>query len=166
MKWLSAILLLLTISPAATAQNAPAGAGEVGVERQLLLKRKLAMGEETLLSTLRHNVQKWETLSPEQRQVFRDRAYAFRDAPPEKQQAILDAYEDFVQLSAQQKQEYRRRADWLKIVLANLPEEKKDLLRQLSPADCAKELLRLKAELQAEGKLPLDEPTTEPTPAP
>ena len=155
---LSAIDKPAGLSPS---KNAPVS-HDVTVERQLQLKRKLLMGNPTLASLLRRNVQSWGNLTPEQRQVYRQRAYAFRDANPQQQQAIMSAWDSFLRLDGEQKQQYRSRAQWLKVVLASLPEEKKESLRQMPAGERAGELLRLKSQMQAQGKLGPDEGTEKP----
>ncbi len=154
---------LSALTGLASAQPAPRSAS-VSAERQLLLKRKLMAGEQTLLATLRQNIDRWDNITAEQREMLRERAYAFRDAPPAQQQAILDAWDKFRQLHPDRQDAYRQRAVWLRAVLENVTPDKRAQLLGMTPAERAAELLRLKAELQAQGVLPPDEPATQPTP--
>lgn len=162
--WLRTICVSAVVLGAslAWAQQAPRMDGQVTIERQLRLKRQLLLGsQESLVATLRSNMLEWQKLTPEQRQQLRRQAYAFlRDATPQQQKEIVDAWANFYQMTGQQKDLYRERARWIKAVLDSLPPQRKTELSKMAPADQAKELLRLKAQMQAEGKLAPDMPTT------
>ena len=133
-------------------------ADTVTVAEQLRLKRKLLMGDKSLASVLRANRRNWDAYTPEQRRLLRQRAYAFRNADPDQRRAVIDAWSKFFRLTGDQKRRFRQRAAWLKVVRQHLSAEKKAELLKMLPAQRAAELLRLKAKLQAEGKLPPDKP--------
>ena len=164
--WLANLVLLATawLAGAAHAQRAQGGP-EISVDRQQLLRRKLLVGSDSLLAQLRRNAEAWEKATPEQRQLLRQQAVALRDASPREWQRIMDAWKQFVQMPDQQQEEYRRRAAWLAQVMANITSEQKRQLLQLPTEQRAAELIRLRDELQAAGKIRLDEPpATQPTP--
>jgi hypothetical protein len=145
----------------AGAQPAPrdAASGTVSIDRQLRLKRKLLMGQDSsLAAVMRANRQAWERATPEQREVLRQRAYALRQADPRQRDTILDAWGAFSRLDEQQKQQYRQRAVWLRAVVATLTEQERAELLKMPAADRARELLQLKSQMQAEGLLALDSP--------
>ena len=158
-----ALFAVASVEVAAAQQAIDAGvAGTVSVIRQLRLKRKLLMGSESLVAVLRTNRENWDRYTPEQRQLLRERAYAFRHADQQRRQAVLDAYGRFLQLSGDQKHRYRRRAAWLGVVIGALSDEKRAELLGLSATERARQLLRLKAQMQADGKLPQEVPPIEP----
>jgi hypothetical protein len=129
----------------------------ISMDRQLLLKRKLLMGHESLIAVLQSNRLNWDRYSPEQRQVLRQRAYAFRQADPTQQEQVLDAWESFLKLNDAQKLRYRQRAAWLTAVISELPQEKRDELIKLPPAERAHRLLELKKQIEEQGKGPVPE---------
>ena len=126
----------------------------ISVERQLRLKRRLLMEQESLVAVLRSNRQSWDRCTPEQRQLLRQRAYAFRQADPAQREAVLGAWERFLALSDGQKDRYRQRALWLTAVIGELPQSARDELIKLPPAERARRLLDLKVQMEAQGKLP------------
>jgi hypothetical protein len=139
--------------PAASwADTKPPAKGDVA--RQILLKQaidKLTKG--TLVAELNQNKAVWAAHTPEQLQELRNRYYAYLKESPDKQAALLQAAADIEKLDPQQRQAYLDRAQWLQKVVAALTAEQREELKNLSPADRAKRLLELKAEL-------LDTPTT------
>ena len=120
---------------------------QISIARQLRLKRKLMMGSDSLLATMRANRRNWDTLTGEQRRRLHDRAYAFRQADPRKRDAVLDAWERFRQLDTARQQRYRKRAAWLHKLLGRLSEEQKAELRRLPSRERAKKLLELENQL-------------------
>ncbi len=131
----------------------------ISVDQQLRLKRKVLLGQESVIAVLQNNRRNWDNYSPEQRALLRQKAYAFRQADSIQREQMLDAWQKFISLSDSQKEKYRQRAMWLTAVVAELsPQQKADLLK-MSPADRAAKLVELKKQLEAQGKLP---PTTQP----
>jgi hypothetical protein len=130
----------------------------ISIAQQLRLQRKLLGDAESFVAVLRANRAQWDRYGPEQQNIMRQRAYAFRDnTPPQQQQAILDAWKTFHRLDGAGKQRRREQAARVKRVLDALPEEQRDQLRKLSPAERAREILRLERQMPG---------TVKPTPAP
>jgi len=123
----------------------------VSVERQLRLKRELLMGEQSLVATLEANRLRWQQLDPTRQEQLRRQAYAFRGADAARQRQIIAAWEKFWRLSEAQQQDYRRRAAWLKKVVEKLDDHQKQRLLEMKPTDRARELLKLKQQMDAEG---------------
>ena len=145
---LAAALTMIVAAGAATT------ARMISVERQLLLKRKLMMGEKSLVATLESNRARWEKLDPTRQEELRRQAYAFRSADIEEQRRILEAWEKFVALDEARQNDYRRRAAWLKSVIDTLNDQQKRELLEMTPLDRARELLRVRRQLISEGNLP------------
>lgn len=153
------------------APRPPAGS----VARQLMLKyrlRKIADG--TLTASLNHNREQWERLSPDQREEYRRDMVAFLDKSPERQKALLKHYENLARLSVEKQAAYQRRTAWLKPVVASFTPDERKALRELSPRERARKLLRRRDELAARGEVALEAPkktpattrSTEPTTQP
>lgn len=150
-----------TVAP--TSQPSTQATGTINVDRQLRLKRKLLMGHDSLIAVLESNRQNWDRYSPEQRQVLRQRAYAFRQADSAQQEQVLDAWGRFMTLSDSQKERYRERATWLTAVISELPAETRSELIKLPSAERARRLLELKKQMEEQGKLPAaSQPATKP----
>lgn len=147
----SCVVVVLTLIVAAGAATT---ARMISVERQLRLKRKLMMGGSSLVATLESNRARWEKLDPMRQEELRRQAYAFRSADVKEQLRILEAWEKFVALDEARQNDYRRRAAWLKSVIETLTDEQKRQLLKMTPMDRARELLRIRQQLIAEGKLP------------
>jgi hypothetical protein len=135
----------------------------ISVGQQLRLKRKLLMGQESLIAVLQENRKSWDRYTPEQRQQLRDRAYAFRQADPIRQEQVVGAWERYMKLTDDQKERYRQRAQWLSAVVAELSPQARAELIKLPPQERASRLLELKGQLEAKGKLPA---ASQPTSAP
>jgi hypothetical protein len=161
------ILLIAAVGVAgalpALGQEAQDAGDPVSVERQLRLKRRLLMGSESLLATLRSNVQQWRDLTPEQREQLRHRAYALRQATPAQQQRLIEAYAKYLRLSAVQRAEYRRRAERIEQVLDLLSDDEKQRLLELPAHQRAVRIMEMRRAFQAEGRIPADEPEASPT---
>ncbi|NLF29398.1 MAG: DUF3106 domain-containing protein [Planctomycetes bacterium] len=155
---------LLTIAAAVVVgATEPPAPRVVSVDQQLRLKRRLLMNDQSLLATLQENRRRWEGMSPSQQEQLRDRAYAFREADEAHRRQILDAWESFWRMDSDQRADYRRRAAWTNTVIAALTDAEKQRLLALPPADRARELLRLRERLTAEGLLPAEPaPATQP----
>jgi hypothetical protein len=131
---------------------------------QLRLKFQLqtATSGGTLAASIDHNQQEWKLLSPDQRELFRKQAVAFLDKNPGEQEKLMKHYSDFLALSKDKREEYRRRSEWLKVVVASFSEEEKAHLEKMLPADRAKMLITRRDEMVRAGKLKLDSPATQP----
>jgi hypothetical protein len=179
MKWLLATVCLILAAaalgqspaaspatqPAAVAASSPASQTSTGqtvsMEHQLLVKRRILMGHESLMAVMQSNRQNWDRYSPEQRRLLRARAYAFRQADAAQQDQVLDALGHFNTLSEDQKSRYRQRAAWLTAVISQLPAETRNELIKLPADQRARKLLELKQELEAQGKL-ASQPASQP----
>lgn len=136
--------------------------------RQRLLKHRLnAINNGTLASTIDHNRAAWATLSPEEREVYRDRLRAFIN-DPEKVEELIEYHSRLLEMSRERQEAYRHRQKWLKVVVASFTLQERKNIQQLSPDQRAKVMLKRKAELVKEGKLKPDKPaaTTQPTTKP
>lgn len=134
--------------------------------RQLRLKLRLDMaGGPSLAASLDHNRQEWEMLSPDQREQFRRYALAYLKKNPTQQEKLMKSYSSFLSLTKTKQAAYRRRAKWVKAVVASFTPEQRKQLREMPPTDRAKALIARRDELVRQGKLRLDEPAT-PSPEP
>lgn len=139
----------------------------ISVEQQLRLKRRVMLGDsESLLATLQRNVETWREMTPEQRDRLRQQAYALREADPAQQQRMMEAYAEFLQLSEDQREEYRRRAERIEQVLSLLSDEEKQRLLQLPPHERARRIMAMRSAFQAEGRIPPDTQPAEAESAP
>ncbi len=158
-------LVVLAVATLSLAQARPEGTVKkdpgISVARQLRLMRELQLGEESLAASLRRNRQQWEQFSPGQRNLVREKVWAFRKSSPAEQQAILSQYSKFIELSPTQKEHYRQRMSWVKRVLEALSAKERADLLALPPAEQARELLRLKKLLPATGKPTASRPARE-----
>jgi len=126
---------------------------------QLLLKQRL--DDElpgTLVAELNRNKKQWRAMSPEELRDLRKRYFAYLALDQKTQAALLKVMPEFEKLSAEQKQLYRRRAAWLKKVVASLSRAEREELKKLTPTERAARLLKLKALLPTSG--PTSRPST------
>ncbi|MFP3936938.1 MAG: DUF3106 domain-containing protein [Phycisphaerae bacterium] len=139
----------------------PAGS----IAAQLRLKQKLLAEQQgtTLAATLRHNRRQWESLSPEQRDHYRRVAVAFLRENPDKQRELIEHYDEFIKMSAERRQAYRQRERWLKVVVASFTPRERDELRNMPADERARRLITRRDKLVEQGKLKLEEPTTQPS---
>jgi len=136
-------------------RDAPLGS----IARQLDLKfRMMRKAGGTLTAALRHNRKEWESLTPDQREHYRRMALAFLKTNPDEQEKMLKRYEKLIKLSARKRDAYRRRAQWLKVVVASFTPEQRKWLKSLSPRQRARRLIERRDELVKQGKLKLDRP--------
>jgi hypothetical protein len=146
-------------TPAPAAAAAPTtrpAAGMTLAAQQRLADRLNAIKGGSLQASLSHNRAEWESLSPDQRNRFRQEALAFLSESPDQQDRLMRQYQRLVSLSADRQENYRQIAKWLKVVVDSMsPEERKALL-EMPPEQKAKALLARKAELTAQGKLPAE----------
>jgi len=141
--------------------------------RQLLLKIRLrSLAGETLAESLQHNRLEWLAMSPDQRERYRREALAFLRKDQQQQEELLRRYDMLTKMPPEKRQAYRKRAKWLKVVVASLTPDERRELAGLSPEARARRLLARKAELIRQGKLSSDEttaasaPTTTPATTP
>jgi len=117
--------------------------------RQRLLKMRLRLlAGGSLAATVDQNRQEWRTLPPELRQQYRERAYAFLQKNPQRQEEILGNFEKFIRLDPQRRRAYRRRAAWIQKVLATLSDAERRALAEMPAEQRARRLLELKDELE------------------
>ena len=173
-KRLAAILVLLPASAMLTAPAwaDPADDGGASVltrpprgslAAQLRLKLSLQMaGGTSLAASLDHNRQEWKTLSPDQREEFRREVLAFLKRNPKDQDKLLKSYNTFLELDETKRGAYRRRAQWVKAVVATFTPAERDGLRKMSSIDRARLLIARRDQLVREGKLALDPPGSTP----
>lgn len=150
---------LLTAQPV-SAQNRQAQV--VDVARQMRLKLRLAKeaNDESLATSI--NRQEWDRLTPDERDKYRREALAFLNKTPEEQEKLLRHYEQLIKLSADKREVYLKRAQWLQVVVDSFSAEERKELAATSPQERASRLLDRKAQLIREGRLPADAPTTNP----
>lgn len=168
--WRNILAGLCVAAMAATAAAAPAeppSSAEPGsLARQQLLKYRLQqVAEGALSASLYHNRKEWESLSGDQRDQVRSNAYAFLKQSPEQQQKLLAQYDRMIKLTADQREEYRSRATWLKVVVASFTPEQRQALKTMTPKQRAQVLTERRDQLVREGKLTLT-PTTAPASQP
>jgi hypothetical protein len=156
-----AALALLACAETASAQ---ARTGQtVDVARQLRLRlslAKVANGDSLAMSI---NRQEWDRLTPDERDKYRREALAFLSKSPEEQEKVIKHYEQLIKLTAQKREAYLQRAQWLHVVVESFSAQERDELTKLPPDQRAKRLLERKAELIKQGKLT---PDTQPASTP
>ena len=137
--------------------------GMIDTAKQMRLKLRLlkeASGDSLAMAI---NRQEWDQLTPDERDKYRREALAFLSKSPEEQEKVLKHYEQLIKLSAQKREAYIHRAQWLQVVVASFTPQERDELTQLPPEQRARKLLDRKAELIRQGKLA---PDTQPASAP
>lgn len=136
------------------------------VARQLWLKARLATlaPGETLTASLESNRREWELLSPERRQWYVKQAMAFLGLPADEQERRLRNLTRVIRMDEQTREAYRRRAEWLKVVVGSFTADERKQLLALPLKEQARRILDQKEELIRQGKLAADQPTTQPTP--
>jgi len=134
------------------------------IARQLRLKMKLhrITANGSLVATLKHNRQEWESLTPDQRGRFRKSFMAYQRKTEGEQEQILSHYETLFKMTAERRQAYRQRAKWLTVVVESFTPVERAELQGMTPDDRARKILDRKALLLKQGKLKLDDPTTAP----
>ena len=153
---ISGIVLSLAASAAqagdetAVTRRPPKGS----LARQQLLKTRLARIMPTPLSSaLSHNRREWDALTPDQRGQYRRSFLAFLHKSPEERTRLLSHYEKLFKMSADRRDAFRRRAKWLKVVVASFTPAERKAMSAMSPTDRARKLLARKAELIHQGKI-------------
>ena len=130
---------------------------------QLSLKQRLAkiLGDEGLSGSLDHARVEWRRLTPDQRDRMRAQALAFLNKSPEEQDRLLEHYDQLVRMTAERREAYRRRAEWLKAVVdwlrANEP-ERIEQMKAMSTQHRAKAMVEFRDRLLREGKITLPQP--------
>jgi len=137
------------------------------ISTQLKLKQKLlaAMGKTKLAESLAHVQSEWESLTPDQRNRFREQALAFLRKNDQQQEELLERYEKLIKLTAERRQQYRQRANWLTAVVEWLEKNDPKRIEQIKamrPLDRARELIALRDALVRENKISLPPATTRP----
>ncbi|MFP4053944.1 MAG: hypothetical protein ACLFV7_08790 [Phycisphaerae bacterium] len=172
--WLVVLATMFASCPAAWADGgkdaSPAAphAPKGSVARQLDLRYKLEAASRglSLASALNHSRQAWESLLPDERERIRKTALAILSLPEEKQLEVLQRYEKLIDMTAQRREAYERRAKMYKAVMDSLTAEERKELMQMSLRDRARKVLEIRDRLVAEGKLKLDKkPSTQPSDA-
>lgn len=149
-------------------QRPPLGSKAAQLRLKFNMRREGRIGEGgSLAAALDHNRHQWEMLSPDQRDEFRRKALAFMQKNPDEQEKLLDRYEKLIQMSAERQQAYRRRARWLKKVVATLTPAQRERIGKMAPRDRARVLLQIRDRLVEQGQLELhpepQPPATQPT---
>lgn len=166
MKTLGRIILTAVVAACITApafadgDKPPVGS----VACQLLLKRRLEkISTGTLTASLNHNRNRWEQLSPDQRDKVRRDALAFEAKTAAEQEKMIERHDALSKMSPEKRKAYRRRAKWLSAVVAGFTDDERKQLKAMTPDQRAKRLLERKAELIKQGKLKVEAPATQPT---
>lgn len=121
---------------------------------QKRLKHRLRQISHTPLSaTLQHNRQAWQELTPDERSRYRKNFLAFHQKDPKRREEMLKKYEQLFKMSAQRREAYRKRAEWLKIVISSFTKEQREELKKMTPTDRANKILEKKALLVKQGKI-------------
>jgi hypothetical protein len=168
-------ILATAIIPLALAATAVAEADDSAALRkppmgsvaaQLRIKAKIKAQQEgmTLASAINHNRQEWDGLSPDQREDYRGKVYAFLKENPEKQEELLKHYDELIHMSAQKRQQYEERAKWLKAVVDSMTADERKTLLDMTPENQARALIERRDKMIREGKLAA--PATKPATAP
>lgn len=136
--------------------------------RQLALKLQLQMaGGASLAASLDHNRQEWRMLSADQREQYRRNVLAFLDKAAADQESLLRNYSALQSLPKDKQEAYRRRAEWLKVVVASFSPQEREDLRQMTPTERARQLMARRDELIRQGTLAPDgAPTSMPATLP
>ncbi|MFW6066439.1 MAG: hypothetical protein ACOC9S_06420, partial [Planctomycetota bacterium] len=82
---------------------------------------------------------------------------------PDKQRELIEHYDEFIKMSAERRQAYRQRERWLKVVVASFTPRERDELRNMPADERARRLITRRDKLVEQGKLKLEEPTTQPS---
>ncbi len=163
-------LMLLMLGTSARADDGSAGssaqpaAPKGSIASQLTLRYKLEAANRglSLATALNHSREEWERLLPDQRDRIRRVALAILKESDQKQQVIIERWKKLQDMTPQRLAAYQRRARVYKAVLAGMTAEQRAELKKMSLKDRARRILTVRDRLIDEGKLSLDEPTTQP----
>lgn len=156
-------ILIATLAAALLAGTAAAAgkdADQIPGSKAYQVRLKLALQKHmagSLVAELKRNVQVYTALNPQQRSDLREKVYMFKQLEPDRQVDILEAAQEFLNLTAEQRNIYRQRQAWLRRVVSSLSPDEREALRRLTPAERSKRLLELRDKLLA------PPPTTQPT---
>ncbi|MFP4434829.1 MAG: hypothetical protein ACOCWV_02605 [Planctomycetota bacterium] len=165
------VLMLLMLSTSSRAEDGSAGssaqpaAPKGSIASQLTLRYKLEAANRglSLATALNHSREEWERLLPDQRDRIRRVALAILKESDEKQQVIIERWKKLQDMTPERLAAYQRRARIYKAVLAAMTPEQREELKKMSLKDRARRILTVRDRLIDEGKLSLDEPTTQPS---
>ncbi|MFP4139951.1 MAG: hypothetical protein ACLFVH_06205 [Phycisphaerae bacterium] len=165
------VLMLLMLSTSSRAEDGSAGssaqpaAPKGSIASQLTLRYKLEAANRglSLATALNHSREEWERLLPDQRDRIRRVALAILKESDEKQQIIIERWKKLQDMTPERLAAYQRRARIYKAVLAAMTPEQREELKKMSLKDRARRILTVRDRLIDEGKLSLDEPTTQPS---
>ena len=149
------LLMALAALPAAASRPAPAAGVTLAAQRRLAEKLNAIKGT-SLAASLSHNRAEWDSLSPDQRDRFRQEALAFLNESPQRQEQLLSQYQRLITLSAERQEHYRQIAKWLQVVVDSMTAAEREALLKMAPEQRARAILARKAELVSQGKLPPD----------
>ena len=138
--------------------------GSLAAQLQLRMRLKSALemaGGPSLATSIDHNRQEWRTLSPDQRERFRNQMLAILTQGPEQQEKLIRSYDAYLSLSKGKREAFRRRDIWVRAVVKTFSPAERRNLAKMSAVDRAKALIARRDELVRQGKLHL-EPTTAP----
>jgi len=141
-------------------------AGSIASQLRLKMKLRRITSGGSLVTTLKHNRQAWESLTADERGSFRRDFMAYWRKTVAEREQILSHYEKLVKMTAERREAYRRRAKWLAIVVESFTPAERTELQAMTPDDRARKILARKALLITQGKLKLDGATTAPASAP
>lgn len=161
-----ALLTVAALSSPVLADEPSRKPANVTKARQMMLKHRLqTITGGSLTAILYHNRREWESLPANERDRYRRDALAFLEKAPQDQEKLLKHYEKLIKLSAEKREEYRQRAQWLKPVVQSFTPDERAALQKLSPEDRARRLLQRRNELIREGKLKDDSASPASAPA-
>jgi len=162
-----------SILAASLAVCVAAGTGRADNERQpakpgpakwqLSLKQRLAkvLGEEGLSGSLDHARLEWSRLTADQKDQMRAQALAFLKKGPQEQERLLAHYDQLVRMTAERREAYRQRAEWLKAAIdwlqANDP-GRIEQMKAMNTEQRAEAMVELRERLLREGKIVLPGP--------
>ncbi|MBS3820470.1 MAG: hypothetical protein GVY16_03775 [Planctomycetes bacterium] len=97
--------------------------------------------------------ERWAQLSGEQQDNARQQAMAFLRMDPDEQQTLLDDYAKAVAEDPEARQAWQQRSRWLKVVIDSFTAQEKQALRDASPAERARLIIRRRQQLRKQGDL-------------
>ncbi|MFB3893996.1 MAG: DUF3106 domain-containing protein [Phycisphaerae bacterium] len=170
LKILAAAIIPLVLAATAAAEADDSAAlrkppmGSIAAQLRIKAKLKAQQEGTTLADAINHNRAEWEGLSPDQREDYRNKVYAFLKESPEKQEELLKHYDELIHMSAAKRQQYEERAKWLQAVIDSMTTDERKMLLDMTPENQARVLVERRDKMIREGKLP--GPTSKPTSAP
>ena len=170
-------IILLSVATVVALASAPAAGDDDraaltrppagSIAAQLRLKRNLLrITSGSLVSSLKHNREAWENLTPDERGRFRKSYLAYLRKNRAEQAKLLEYYEKIFKMPPERREAWRLRAKWLAVVVQSFTPKQRKALEQMSPDDQARKILARKALLIKQGRLKADTPTSLPASAP